>query len=180
MYMWQHQTLLSWRSALLIGELMPNHPALSSNILLPGKRSYYNHTILDAPWNFCSFNHLSALGFGYNLYFSYSHFKSRLISLSVLVSLLIPGFSASVCVDHFDLCKRCMYMISVFELHGSCFLWGIPVNWGKKPGLISPVHQVTQQYRCQAKFKNSPKYETQREYSQQPAGKRGWILFGSF
>lgn len=35
-----------------------------------------------------------------------------------------------VCVDPVHLCKLCMYMISVSELHQGCVLWGKPVNRG--------------------------------------------------
>lgn len=127
LHIWLRQTLFSWMSVILVGKLMTDRPALSSNILLLVKMSYCSHTILDA------FNHLSALGFGCNLSFSYSHFQSSVISLPLSLSLRMPVF--------------CMYM------HEGCFLWGHPVTWGKKHELISPVHQITEQYSCQAKFK---------------------------
>lgn len=80
LHIWLRQTLFSWMSVILVGKLMTDRPALSSNILLLVKMSYCSHTILDA------FNHLSALGFGCNLSFSYSHFQSSVISLPLSLS----------------------------------------------------------------------------------------------
>lgn len=133
MYMWLHQTLVqissglfSWMSLLLGWELMPHRPALSTNILLLVKISCCRHKILDALQIVCRFNHLSA-SFSCNLY---SHIHIFHGEFSLCLNAWFGSACERVCVDQVHLCKLCMYMISVSELHRGCVMCAKPVNWG--------------------------------------------------
>lgn len=65
------------------------------------------------------------------LIFTFSIKCNPFLSLFLSLNAWFDSMCEHVCVDHFYLCKRCMYMIPVLELHEGCFLWGNPVNWGK-------------------------------------------------
>lgn len=172
--MWIHWTLVGISSGLfscvslfLSWKPMPYRSASSSNILLLVKISYCSHTIL-VPWTICSFNHFSALGFFCNLYFSYSHFPSRLFSLSCWK----PGLSMREQVSFIFVSYACTWFLSQS--------WRLPsvrkaselrqktwANLSSAPG-YSPQSDNS----CRGKIPNCPKYEAQSKVEAQPGACR--------